>query len=110
MRRWMRAIRSAFTFLASNGGPGTAKGASLSDPLPGGTASDWVIDPAYSGAGTCSITGPSGSQVMNCSFGDMASGASASVHVSSSTSFAACTKYDNTATAHASNVSPDPQD
>jgi uncharacterized repeat protein (TIGR01451 family) len=102
----------AFTIITSNSsaaGTGTAKNVTLSDPLPAGTASDWVIDPAYAGPGSCSITGPSGSQELDCSFGDMAPGNSASVHVSSSTSFVACTDYDNTATASADNT-PDVPD
>src|SRR5204863_260129 len=98
-----------FTVSVENGGPGTAKNVTLADPLPAGTATDWVIDPAYPGPGTCSITGPSGSQELDCSFGDMADGDSAPVHVSSTTSFSPCTKYDNTATASADNA-PDAQD
>jgi uncharacterized repeat protein (TIGR01451 family) len=95
-----------FTINVSNSaaeGTGTAKNVTLSDPLPAGTASDWVISPAYSGPGSCSITGPSGSQLLSCSFGDLAADNSVSVHVSSSTSFAACSTYDNTATASAGN-------
>jgi len=100
-----------FTITVSNSpneGTGTAKNVTLDDPLPAGTASDWVIDPAYSGPGSCSITGPSGSQQLDCSFGDLESDNSVTVHVSSSTSFAACTTYDNTATASAGNA-PDVQ-
>jgi uncharacterized repeat protein (TIGR01451 family) len=96
-----------FTITVSNSaaeGTGTAKNVTLSDPLPAGTASDWVISPAYSGPGSCSITGPSGSQELDCSFGDLESDNSVAVHVSSSTSFAACTTYDNTATASAGNA------
>jgi uncharacterized repeat protein (TIGR01451 family) len=98
-----------FTIDVSNGGPGTAVNATLADPLPGGTATDWVIDPAYAGPGTCAINGPSGNQELDCSFGDLASGDSASVHVSSTTTFDHCTKYDNTATASADNA-PDAMD
>ncbi|HYM84520.1 MAG TPA: hypothetical protein VEY67_10250, partial [Candidatus Dormibacteraeota bacterium] len=61
--------------------------------------------PAYSGPGSCSIT----TGTLNCSFGDLASGASASVHVSATTSYSACSTYPNTATASASN-SPSVQD
>src|SRR5438094_626541 len=35
-----------FRVLVENGGPGTAKNVTLADPLPAGTATDWVIDPA----------------------------------------------------------------
>jgi uncharacterized repeat protein (TIGR01451 family) len=90
-------------------GTGTAKNVTLDDPLPAGTASDWTIDPAYPGPGTCSITGASGHQKLDCAFGDMAPGDSASVHVVSSTSFADCAEYDNTATAKADNA-PEVQD
>jgi uncharacterized repeat protein (TIGR01451 family) len=98
-----------FTIAVSNGGPGTATSVTLHDPLPAGTASLWTIDPAYSGPGTCAITGTAGSQSLDCSFGDMAAAASAPVHISSSTSFADCTTYDNTATASATNA-PDASD
>jgi uncharacterized repeat protein (TIGR01451 family) len=75
----------------------------LHDPLPAGTATDWTIHPAYSGPGSCSITGSTGSQVLDCSFGDLAEGDSASVHISAGTSFDDCAEYDNTATAHSTN-------
>jgi uncharacterized repeat protein (TIGR01451 family) len=94
-----------FTIIVSNGdGAGEAKNVTLADPLPAGTATAWAIDPAYAGQGTCSITGALGSQELDCSFGDLAEGDSATVHVTADTSFAACTIYDNTATASADNA------
>jgi uncharacterized repeat protein (TIGR01451 family) len=95
-----------FTVTVANGGPGTAKGVTLDDPLPAGTATAWSID---SGPANCSISGALGSQSLSCSAVDLSSGASYTVHVAASTSFAACTSYDNTATAHSTNA-PDAQD
>ena len=61
----------------------TIANVTLSDPLPPGPGSPvtWTINPSYSGPGTCGITGAIGSQVLNCSFGDFAPGAGATVHV-----------------------------
>ncbi len=96
-----------FTITVANGGPGTAKGVTLSDPLPAGTtAAGWTI---ASGPTQCSISGAVGSQTLSCSAVDLAAGGSYSVHVTAATSFADCTSYDNTATASASNA-PDATD
>ena len=96
-----------FTVTVANGGPGTAKGVTLSDPLPAGTtAAGWTI---ASGPDQCSITGAVGSQTLSCTAVDLASGDSYSVHVTAATSFADCTSYDNTATASAANA-PDASD
>jgi uncharacterized repeat protein (TIGR01451 family) len=83
----------------------TATAVSLADPLPAGTGIDWAISPAYTGPGTCSIGGAAGSQVLSCSFGDMAPGAAASAHVTSATTNnATCTTLNNTATVSAGNA------
>ncbi len=82
---------------SSAAGTGTAKDVTLSDPLPAGVT--WSISPAYSGPGSCVIN----ANTLSCSFGDMAPGASASVHVSATTSAQACSTYPNTATADADN-------
>ena len=92
-----------FTVTVSNGGPGAAHAVTLDDPLPAGSGVTWSISPAYSGPGTCSITGAAPTQDLTCAFGDMAAGASATVHVTSATVFASCGTYDNTATATATN-------
>ena len=92
-----------FTVQVENTGAGTAYGATLSDPLPAGVT--WTVDPAYADQGSCSIS----SGTLSCDFGDLASGASVSVHVTATTSYAACSTYDNTATASATNA-PDASD
>jgi uncharacterized repeat protein (TIGR01451 family) len=89
---------------SSAAGTATATGVTLNDPLPAGPGIDWSISPAYSGPGTCSITGTVGSQVLGCTFGNLAPGASASVHVSSATTVASAGTYKNTATASATNA------
>jgi hypothetical protein len=41
----------------------------VTDPLPAGQAGSsvhFVIDPAYTGPGTCALTGPDGAQVLTC--------------------------------------------
>src|SRR5579884_2397647 len=102
-----------FTITVSNGGPGTAKGVSLSDPLPAGSGAGltWKIDsgPTGSVTPTCQISGSAGSQTLTCSAVDLAAGDHYSVHVTAQTSLAECSQYDNTATASASNA-PDAKD
>jgi uncharacterized repeat protein (TIGR01451 family) len=96
-----------FTVTASNSstpGTGTAPGATLTDPLPAGAGIDWSISPAYSGPGTCSITGAGGSQTLGCSLGDLVLGATVSVRVASGTSPASCGVYANTATLAATGI------
>jgi hypothetical protein len=87
-------------------GTGIARSVTLSDPLPGRSGVNWSIDPAYTGPGTCSISGSAPNQTLNCSFGDMAPGASTSVHVSSATTTASVGEFPNTATASATNGTP----
>ena len=89
------------TINVSNAGPGTESSVTLNDPLPSGSSVNWSISPAYSGPGTCSIAGAVGSQVLACSFGDLASGASASLHVTSSSAGAGT--YVNAATVTVNN-------
>jgi len=84
-------------------GTGTATAVTLTDPLPTASGFNWTIVPGYTGPGSCTITGPSGSQVLGCSFGDMAAAATASIHVSSVTTAATCGAYSDTATLAAGN-------
>jgi uncharacterized repeat protein (TIGR01451 family) len=85
-------------------GTGTAKSVTLNDPLPAGDGVSWSVSPAYVAPGTCSITGSAPSQTLTCSFGDLAPGASVSVHIASSTTAASAGTYPNTATASATNA------
>jgi uncharacterized repeat protein (TIGR01451 family) len=89
----------AFTIDVFSDGPGTATNVTLNDPLPAGTGIDWTTSSA-----NCSITGVVGSQVLSCSFGDMAAGATRSVTVSSATnSTTSCGDYTNTVSVSADN-------
>ena len=88
-----------YTITVHNDGPGKATAVSVNDSLPTGSGISWSIDPVVTG---CSITGTA-PQVLGCKFGDLASGASKSVHVVSGTTTASCAKYDNTATVSATN-------
>ena len=87
-----------FTITVSNGGGddvGTATNVTIDDPLPGSTALgiDWSVDAVWlNGAEVgdpsayCAITGDAPAQTLECSFGDLAPGDSAAVHVTSTTS------------------------
>lgn len=92
-----------FTMTVSNSGAagtGMAYDVMLNDPLPAGSGLDWSIDPANA---DCEITGSVGDQTLECSFGDMAAGDSASVHVVSDTAPADCATYPNEASVTATN-------
>jgi uncharacterized repeat protein (TIGR01451 family) len=95
-----------FTVKTSNGinALSTATDVTVSDPLPGGSGAAWSISPDYSGPGSCGVTGAIGSQVLNCSLGNLTAGASASVHVISDSPAAGT--YINTASASSSGGSP----
>ncbi|TMC46867.1 MAG: DUF11 domain-containing protein, partial [Chloroflexi bacterium] len=95
-----------FTVTVSNGsgGTGTGKAVAVADPLPSGQDVSWSISPAYSGPGTCDVTGSVPTQVLSCALGDLAIGASASVHIVSATTFASAGSYPNTATATPTNA------
>ena len=73
-----------FTIWVNNTGAGTAYGVTLHDPLPTGTGVSW----STSSAG-CAVV----SDVLDCSFGDLASGTGASAHVTSPTTFDSCAAW-----------------
>ena len=87
---------AAFTIVVTNNGPGVAKHVTLSDTLPVGV--DWQQDNA-----DCSIT----TGVLSCDFGNLASGASRTIHVTGKTDAADCGTLHNTATVSATNESSD---
>lgn len=90
-----------FTLTAGNPGTGTAQVVTLNDPLPSGTGIAWSVSPAYSGPGSCGVAGGT----LSCSFGSLSPGATASVHVTGTTTASSCGIYANTATASSTNAS-----
>jgi len=94
-----------FTITATNTGDGTAHGVTVTDTLPTDAGLNWTIDGANSDAG-CSIS----SGVLTCTWGDVASGASKSVHITSPTTAASCGTVDNTASVTTSNDGSDTDD
>jgi hypothetical protein len=86
-------------------------GVTLDDPLPSGPGINWSISPAYSGPGSCSITGAVGSQRLSCNFGDFQfQFGFARVHISSpSAPGTGCGTYSNTGTLSAADA-PSVQD
>ncbi|HKC29245.1 MAG TPA: DUF11 domain-containing protein, partial [Jatrophihabitans sp.] len=92
-----------FLLTVANSGPGAALGVTITDPLPKGAGVSWSIDSGASSATGCAITdGPDG-QVLNCAIGDLAGGASATVHVVSATTIDSCATYPNAASLTAAN-------
>jgi uncharacterized repeat protein (TIGR01451 family) len=91
-----------YTLAVSNSGPLTAVSAALSDVLPTGAGISWSISPAYNGPGTCSII----NGTLTCNFGDLPSGGTASIHVTSATTAGSCGTYSNTASLTAMDASP----
>jgi uncharacterized repeat protein (TIGR01451 family) len=83
---------AAFTILVTNEGPGTAKDVTLTDTLPSGIV--WSEDSA-----DCSIA----AGVLTCAFGDLADGATRTVHVTGATHATDCGTLSNTAVVAASN-------
>jgi uncharacterized repeat protein (TIGR01451 family) len=91
-----------FTVTVTNNGPGVAKGVTIDDPLPTGSGVVWSEDPDNA---DCEIV----ANTLSCDFGDLASGASRTVHVSSPTTSESCKAYPNTASLSADNH-PDLED
>ena len=87
-----------YTITVTNNGAGTAKDVVVTDTLPTNAGLNWTID-GGTGAAQCSIA----SGVLTCNFGDMASGATKTVHLSSPTTSATCGQVVNAASATSGN-------
>ena len=87
-----------YTITLTNNGAGTAKAVHVSDTLPANDGLSWSID-GGTGAAQCAIA--SGS--LTCSFGDMAPGATKTIHITSQTTSASCGIVSNSASATSSN-------
>src|SRR5439155_1060568 len=93
-----------YTITVHNNGPGTASGVKLSDTLPSNTGT-WSYDNASAGWNGCAISAATPA-VLSCggaSGVSLASGASLSVHISSTTSTASCPNVTNIASASSTN-------
>ena len=90
-----------FTVTITNSGAdtvGTAHGVTVADPLPMGSDVSWSIE--HQTLSKCVITatdGGSPGQELDCMSFDLAPGASYVVHITSTTDFASCAVYNNTA-------------
>ena len=83
-----------------NLGPGSASGVTLTDDLPAGI--DWSESEA-----DCTITGAVGSEVLTCTVGTLAAGASKTYQVTGTTDAADCGVVNNTGVASATNEPSD---
>jgi uncharacterized repeat protein (TIGR01451 family)/fimbrial isopeptide formation D2 family protein len=93
-----------FTVTISNSGEGDATGLDFSDDLPGGPGVSWTIE---SQSGGFSITGTAPDQSLEFAPTTLDAGASAWVHVVSSTTADSCGVYDNTASVTTGNDGED---
>ena len=92
---------ATFTIVATNLGPGTATGVTITDPLPAGGGVNWTtVTP------NCTVTGAVGSQSLTCTVGSLAQSATFTAVVTALTSVASCTAMNNTATVSATNAAP----
>ncbi len=94
---------ATFTITVTNLGPGTAFDVTLSDELPAGVS--WTLGGAN--AGLCTIDTSVNPDVLDCVFGQLASGASRTVTLSGETDAPDCGTIPNLASAAASNESAD---
>jgi uncharacterized repeat protein (TIGR01451 family) len=91
-----------FTITVTSGGPGEARDVTVDDPLPTAGELDWTVD-GGTGAALCVIVVDD----LQCSFGNMASGAFETIHISSPTTDETKGLISNTATANTSNAGSD---
>jgi uncharacterized repeat protein (TIGR01451 family)/LPXTG-motif cell wall-anchored protein len=85
-----------FTIEVVNAGPGAALGTVIVDELPTGTGIVWTEAPDTA---ECMVF----QGTLTCDLGDLAAGASFSVHLTSPTTTEACATYENVATVSADN-------
>ena len=100
-----------FTVEVKNTGTGTAKGVSLTDPLPGGSGSGvtWAVDNGVGTPARFVLGGIQGSQTLTLASGTLAAGADYTIHITATTSASECGIYDNTATLTTTNAgNPNP--
>lgn len=93
-----------FDIVVSNSGDGTATDVTVHDELPAGPAGnlDWTLDPAYEG---CAITGEVGTQVLDCTLGDVTPGTTLdAIHVVADTQLDDCGTITNTASVDSDNA------
>ncbi len=87
-----------FTITVVNGGEGTARDVELTDTLPTSGGLDWEID-GGTGAADCEIA----NGVLTCDFGDLAPGATVTVHIGSPTTAETCGVVRNSVSVTSSN-------
>ena len=97
---------ATFTITVTNPGTGAAHGVTISDNLPGNGGVTWGLS---SGSG-CAVTGPVGTQVLNCTLPDpFAASATFTAVITAATSMSVCATWINSATvAGTNNVSIPP--
>jgi uncharacterized repeat protein (TIGR01451 family) len=96
---------ATFTIHVVNNGPDEAPDVTLEDELPN-SGLDWSISSQPAGD-PCSITGAVGSQVLTCSFGDMANGATRDITITSPTGSDDCGEKPNEVTIETTGNDPD---
>ena len=77
---------ATFSMTVTNNGPGSASNVTLHDDLPNGGL-NWSISAGATqpNGGTCAITGPVGTQDLDCNFGTLTQGATRTVEVTTPT-------------------------
>ena len=95
-----------FDITVTNNSNFPATGVHVTDSLPAGADGvtggdlDWSLDPAYT---DCSITGAVGSQVLDCTFAEVAPGSLTPIHIVSATSPSDCGVVKNQASVTTTN-------
>ena len=95
-----------FSITVTSTGAVPAEDVTLTDSLPAGGDLVWALD-SQTGISGCSITGPAGSQIIDCPPVDLAPAASYSLHISATTSLATDDTVTNNASVTTSNDGSD---